>query len=268
MTGPVMHPTKSVAPDTHALAATFPVPGYGLLPVRSHLIRASEPVLVDTGLAALRKPFLDELGSLIEPRDIRWIWITHADLDHVGNLEAVLAAAPEATVITTFVGMAKLGLLGIQPPKVHLLNPGQEIEVGDRKLKAVSPPTFDAPETTGLLDTKTGVLFSADSFGALLDAPFEDVNAVEPAKLAEGMRLWATVDAPWLRWTDADLLAGSLDSIRGLGAATVLSSHLPPASSGHTETLIANVASARTAPTFVGPDQAALEQMMAAAQAG
>jgi len=266
MNGPWMLDPARVAPDTTALAAEFPIPGYGVLPVKAHVVQAEEPVLVDTGLAALREDFMKGLRATIDPADLRWIWITHTDADHLGNLEQVLAEAPNATVVTNFIGMAKMGLLGIQPPRLHLLNPGERLDVGDRKLRAVSPVTFDAPETTGFQDEKTGVFVSADSFGALLEEPATAAAAVDPAKLRAGMQVWATIDAPWLQWADASRFGKALDGVRGMNASMILSSHLPPAQ-GLTDTLLENLDSARQAPVFVGPDHAAFTQMMAGAPA-
>jgi glyoxylase-like metal-dependent hydrolase (beta-lactamase superfamily II) len=255
--------THRVAPDVTALHVTFPVPGFGILPIRAHVLHAAEPVLVDTGLAAMETDFMKALRAAIDPKDLRWIWLTHTDADHIGNLGAVLREAPEATVVTTFIGMAKMGLLQMDVPRMRLLNPGQVLNAGDRELLAVSPPTFDAPETTGFLDRKTGALFSADSFGALLDAPALDAADIDPGKLRDGMTTWATIDAPWLRWTDSGRFGAMLDAVGALDPSVVLSSHLPPAR-GMTATLLGNVAAAPDAPAFVGPDQAALERMMSA----
>ena len=48
-----------------------------------------------------------------------------------------------------------------------------------------------------------------------------------------------------------------------LDASIILSGHLPPARE-MTETLLGYLREARHAPSFIGPDQAALERMMAA----
>ena len=71
------------------------------------------------------------------------------------------------------------------PERVHLLNPGQRLSVGDRDLLAVRPPTFDAPETTGVFDTRSRALFTADCFGALLAEPAERVRDLLAAELLE-----------------------------------------------------------------------------------
>ena len=262
MNAPLMLAPRSVAPDTSVLPAYLPVPGLGLLPIQAFVIKGAEPVLVDTGLAALRKEFLDGLASVVAPEDLRWIWITHADADHIGNLQAVLDLAPQAKVVTSFVGLAKMGLVGIQPERFHLLNQGQRLAVGDRELIAFAPPTFDAPETTGFFDSKTRVLFSADSFGALLPEPADEASAVHADALRDGMVTWATVDAPWLSIVDPSRFGEKLAAVAALDPSAILSSHLPPAK-GLTKTMLANLSAAPSAPMFMGPDQAALEQMMA-----
>ena len=261
MQAPTMAPTRTVAPDTLALSAWLPVPGFGVLPVNAFLIRGAEPTLVDTGLSALREPFMTALRTAIDPAELRWIWITHMDPDHLGNLEAVLAEAPRARVVTTFLGMGKMGLHGLPGERAHLLNPGQRLAAGDRELLAVVPPSFDAPETTGLLDTRTRALFSADCFGALMHEPADSAAAIAPGALRDGMVTWATVDAPWLDLVDTGRHDAALERIRRLDPALVLGGHLPPAA-GMTATLLAHLAAARAAPPFEGPDHAALERLM------
>ena len=261
MNQPTMLAPQTVAAETHALNAFMPIPGFGVLPVNAYLIHAAEPVLVDTGLTALSDAFINALTQVIDPEDIRWIWLTHADADHTGNLSQVLELAPNARLVTTYLGMGKLGMQGLPVDRAYLLNPGQSLDVGDRRLQALAPPIFDAPETTALFDEQTRTLFSADSFGALLSEPAESADDLSAASLSEGMIAWANVDAPWLQLVDAQRYQQRLDAVGSLGAAKVLSSHLPPAA-GITDTLLTNLAQARTAPAFVGPDQAELERMM------
>lgn len=254
---------RTVATNTESLISYLPVPGYGVLPVNAFLIRAAQPVLIDTGLPVLRNEFLRSLRSLIAPEELRWIWITHTDVDHLGSLEAVLAQAPYARLVTTYIGMAKMSLQQLPIDRVYLLNPGQHLDIGDRQLLAVRPPTFDAPETTGLFDTRTRALFSADSFGALLAEPVENAADLSPTDLRNGQNIWAAIDAPWLQFVDERKFTANVNNVGQLKPSIVLSAHLPPAQD-MTETLCQNLIAARQAPAFEGPDQAALERMLAA----
>jgi glyoxylase-like metal-dependent hydrolase (beta-lactamase superfamily II) len=249
--------------DADVISTLYPIPALGFVPINAFVLRAEEPVLVDTGPIVLRDLYFDAISKAIDLDDLRWIYLTHADPDHVGCLREVLAAAPNARVITTFLGLGKLGLYApISPERVYLLNPGQRLSVGDRELIALEPPTFDAPETTAFVDSKTDTLFSSDCFGGVLAEPAELAAEIPAAALRDGVVTWAGIDAPWLGRLDVTALDVALARIRELAAPIVLSSHLPPAF-GMLDTLVDHIATAHGRPRFVGPDQAALAALLA-----
>ena len=121
------------------------------------MVHATEPVVVDTGLSLPGVGFLDALASVIDPADVRWIYLTHPDRDHTGGLFELLEAAPLAKVVTTFLSV---GIMSTERPlpldRLYLLNPGQSLDVGDRTLTAFRPPLFDSPSTTGFYDNRSG----------------------------------------------------------------------------------------------------------------
>src|SRR5262245_15791852 len=93
-----LEPTR-IAPETfiihnHEGEGVAPA----ILPVNSLVIRGREPVVVDTGFAHVRDEFLDDVFSVVEPNDIRWVFISHDDVDHTGNVNALMEAAPNATL--------------------------------------------------------------------------------------------------------------------------------------------------------------------------
>jgi flavorubredoxin len=246
-----------------ALPSYVPIPGLGLLPVNAYVLKSAAPVLIDAGLHSDCEEFVEALGEVMEPRDLRWIWLTHVDQDHVGSLRRLLDEAPRAKVATNFLGVGKLGLVApIPPERLYLLNPGQSIDAGDRRLTAVTPPVYDAPETMGVYDEKTGMFFSSDCFGALLETPADDAEAIAPEALRAGQSLWTTIDAPWLKNTSESWLAGTANELRRMAPRAILSGHLPPAF-GMVERFLETLAAARRAPAFTGPDQAAFEAMLA-----
>lgn len=267
MDKPTMFKPYPAAPDIDVLPSYFPVPGLGILPINAFVLRASQPVLVDTGLVLLGDEFMATLSEVIDPADLRWLWLTHADPDHIGSLHRLLDEVPRLRVITTFLAVGKMSLFQPLPmDRVYLLNPGQSLQVGDRTLTAIRPPTYDAPETTGFYDAKSRAFFSADSLGALMSEPAENAAEIEPGRLRQGLIKWMTVDAPWLHTTDAGRFAATLNRIREMAPRLVLSSHLP-AAQGMTDALLDHLAAVPAAEPFVGPDQAALEAMLAGMRA-
>ena len=263
MEAPTMIGAHQIAPDTTSLSSYFPLPGLGLLPVNAFVIKAAEPVLVDTGLSALRQPFLQALAQTIDPEAIRWIWLSHMDADHLGNLEEVLAIAPQAKVVTNFLGMGKMMLRHFDVSRVQLLEPGMTIDAGDRKLVPLKPAYYDAPETVGFFDTRTRVLFAADAFGALLQEPQDEAAAIAPQALDDGMIVWTSIDAPWLGMVDRTAFGRVLASIERLDPTAIISGHLPVAR-GITRNMLGCLDRALAAGKIDGPDHATMERLMAA----
>jgi flavorubredoxin len=166
-------------------------------------------------------------------------------------------------IITTYLGVGKMSLFAPLPmERVYLLNPGQSINMGDRELTAIKPPSYDAPETTGFYDPKTATFFCSDCFGALMSEPVDNAAGMGAENLRKAMVFWATVDAPWLHTVDRILFARNLDQIRKLSPKLICSAHLPIAQD-MIEELLENLRAAPEAQPFVGPDQQAIEAMFA-----
>lgn len=253
--------------DISVLGDQLEVPGIGFIPVNAFVLHAAEPVVVDTGLSLPDRGFMAALGSVIDPQDVEWIWLTHPDRDHTGSLFDLLEAAPRARLITTFLGM---GIMSTERPlpmnRVYLLNPGQSLDVGDRRLTAFRPPLFDNPSTVGFYDDHTGACFSSDCFGAPMPsaelATCPDVGYVHRDDLRAGQLLWAAVDSPWVHTVDQAKYLDSLATLRAVDPGLILSTHLPPAV-GRAPEFLQTLAEAPGSEPFVGPDQAALEHLLA-----
>lgn len=263
---------QQVGPDVTVLHDQAEVPGLGFLPVNAFVLHAAEPVVVDTGLSIPGTGYMEALSSVLEPEDVRWIWLTHPDRDHTGGLFELLEAAPRARVITTFLGA---GIMSTERPlpmdRVYFLNPGETLDVGDRKLTAFRPPLFDSPATVGFQEDRSGICFSSDCFGAPLPtaelASTTDVRDVPADDLRGGQLLWAAVESPWLHSVDPDRFLATVAPLRAMDPSMVLSSHLPPAV-GRNPELFDMLAHAPGAVPFVGPDQAALGALLASFEPG
>jgi Metallo-beta-lactamase superfamily len=261
-----MH-THRIRPDITVLSDQLEVPGIGFLAVNAFVLHATEPVVIDTGVGLADRDFVDSLGSVVDPQDVRWIWLTHPDRDHTGGLFRLLEAAPQARLVTTYIGA---GIMSTERPlpldRVYLLNPGQSLDVGDRTLTGFRPPLFDNPATVGLYDDRSRACFSSDCFGAPLPtADLAGGSGVDDAPrdaLRAGQLLWATVDSPWVHTVDTDRYLATVQPLRSMDLELILSTHLPPAI-GRTTQLLDMLTAAPQADPFVGPDQAALEQLLA-----
>jgi hypothetical protein len=180
----------------------------------------------------------------------------------------VLEAAPKARLVAYSLAVLRMSTAWPVPmDRVYWLNPGDSISAGDRKLTAVRPPLFDNPTTIGIYDDKSEAFFSADCFGAIITSPARNVEDLAEGDLTQGMINWANGDNPWVHMFEPTAFSQALDRVRQISPNIILSAHLPPAL-GKTEQLLKILAALPASTPFVGPDQTALEQMLAEIRGG
>ncbi len=75
-----------VAADTYVIPWILEAPPVGLISVNSMVIRGAEPMIVDTGAPANRDAWFANVSNLVDLEDVRWIFLSHDDRDHSGNL--------------------------------------------------------------------------------------------------------------------------------------------------------------------------------------
>lgn len=227
-----------IAPNTFEFPVLMPVPGYGLLNVNTYVIRGEQPVLIDTNAPIYRREFMEGVFSVIDPKDVRWVFLTHEDRDHSGSIPQVMEMCPNATLCVTFLELGKLSEeFTIDPHRVRLVADGETLDVGDRTLTAIRPPLYDAPTTRGLWDPTTRVYFSSDCFGATLPEGVQNVSDADPDRFEEGFFWMNSVNHVWHTVADAAKFNAQVDRIRALGARIVASGHGPVAV-GRTDELL------------------------------
>jgi flavorubredoxin len=266
------HPKTRIAP-TQVAPDTFVIHdhhGEGHAPVsvalNTMVIRAAEPVVVDTGVVENRDQYLADVFSIVEPEDIRWVFISHDDIDHTGNLNALMELAPNATAIVNWFMVDRMGAtLAVPPTRQRWIGDGESFEVGDRTLHAVRPPVFDSPTTRGLYDSKTGVYWSSDSFAAPMLTPAATVSDFDPDFWHEGQHTFDRYVSPWLELVDDRRFQAQVDRVQALAPTAMVGCHTP-AILGR-DRVDAAIAATRLSPTAEiqpQPDQAVLDQIQLA----
>ncbi len=262
-------PPLEVAPGTFLLRSVQPAFGAPLsVHLNSLLIRGAEPVLVDTSTPANRDAWLADVGSLIDPADVRWIFISHDDVDHTGNLHHVLELCPQATVVTNWALTERMAnAIDVPPHRMRWIDDDGALDVGDRVLRAMRPPVYDSPTTRGLYDPTTGVYWGSDAFATPMPAePVEHVADVPPPMWEEGMAMFHHhALAPWLAIVDRDAYAAQVGRLRELDLRVLTSAHTPVITGDSVATALDHLAALPDVTPPPHPDQAALEAALAGA---
>ena len=208
-----------VAEDTFVIGQLHQPPGAPVgIYLNSIVIRGAQPAIVDTGTYFNRDQWLEDAFSLVDPTDVRWVYLSHDDHDHVGNLRPVLDACPHATLVTTWFMVERLSAdFDLPIERMRWLNDGESFDAGDRTLTAVVPPLFDSPTTRGLFDDRTGFYWAVDSFASVLTNPAVEASDIDPTEWNEGFAV-NRINSPWHQWLDPRKFGQHVDRVQRLGA--------------------------------------------------
>jgi flavorubredoxin len=265
---PVTSPVQ-VAPETFLIPNLAPGGEDGVyLPVNSLLIRGDEPIVVDTGAPVHREHWLEMVFGIVDPADIRWVFLSHEDGDHVGALDTVLEAAPNATLVMNFFSTERRALEAPVPVERSIWREaGDTFVAGDRRLRLITPPIFDGPATRGLYDEKTGVLWAVDSFASLTVEGAHHVEEVPRELYDDSFLLFNSMVSPWHQWLDPVKYDAHVDAVEGLAPRVVVTAHGPVLTGDAIHDAFDRVRTLAGQPRLMGPGQEALDAMLAAVKA-
>jgi flavorubredoxin len=233
----------------------------GFLPVHAYLIKTSEPVLVETGISTDTEQFLDALRAEMPLEDLRWILLTHEDMDHAGGLEQLMVAAPRARLVLSFFAMLKYGRPDITTPeRILVATPGEAFSAGDRRFHVVRPPVYDSSASVAYFDERTRTLFSADAFGGLVPLPTHEPEAIGAAYL-DGSALFMSANSAWLHSSDPVKFKAAVDVVRALDPDWILPTHGAPQKARSAE-LCDHLMALPAQEPFRFPDDAAFRVML------
>lgn len=132
----------------------------------SYFINAEKKAVIDTVKEPFWPKFRDKLLSVTDPEEIEYIIFNHTEPDHSGALRHLLEFTPNATVVGSGQALAYLGEMVEKPFRSLRVKDGDEIDLGNRKIKVIGAPNLHWPDTIYTYLEEEGVLFTCDSFGA------------------------------------------------------------------------------------------------------
>ena len=256
-----------IAKDTYVIHQVQPALGQPLFVyLNSMVILGKEPMIVDTGTPANREQWMKDVFTLVEPNDVRWVFLSHDDVDHSGNLDEVMSACPNATLVCNWAMIERhTNCFNFPLERCRWIMDGDSLDIGDRTLHAVRPPVFDSPTTRGLFDPTTGVYWAVDTFATPLPDPMMGIEDLDADFWAEGMWLFALgAVSPWLTMLDNDKYGRYVDQSQGLDITTIAACHSPVIEGPFIERAFARIRELPNLEPPVLPDQSVLDQIIAA----
>ncbi len=208
---PGIFPVGAVDWDRRLFDALIPLPDG--TSYNSYLIRGSQKVaLIDTVDPTMTAILLRNIAAS-GIKNIDYIITNHAEQDHSGSLPAVLAAFPQAQVVTTpRCKEILIYLLLIPENRITTVEDKETLSLGDKTLEFIHYPWVHWPDTMLSYLREDKILFPCDFFGSHLATSdmyvTDEGRAYESAKryYAEIMMPFRTnIQRQWDKLADYDI---------------------------------------------------------------
>lgn len=164
----------------------------------SYFIDDEKTAVTDTVDRFVSDSFFENLGYLLKGRKLDYLIVHHMEPDHGANIGRLIEMYPEMKVVAS----AKANQMIEQFFNVKLgdriitVKDGDSLSLGQHTLHFVTAPMVHWPEVIMSYESSTGILFSADAFGAFgaLDGKiFNDEILIDESWYGEARRYYANI---------------------------------------------------------------------------
>jgi flavorubredoxin len=131
----------------------------------SYLIKDAKTAVIDIVKQGFWKQYEQSLRSLVDPSQIDYIVVQHAEPDHSGCLPGLLAVAPNAVVVGSKAAIRLAEQICNCELKSLVVKDGDEIDLGGRRLRFISAPFLHWPDTIFTYSPSDRILFTCDFLG-------------------------------------------------------------------------------------------------------
>jgi hypothetical protein len=260
-------PPAEIAKDTFLIHSVQPALGEPLFVyLNSLVIRGAEPMIVDTGTIANRDQWMRDVFAIVEPEDVKWIYLSHDDVDHSGNLDEVMTACPNAKLVCNWAMVERhTNCFNFPLDRCRWVMDGESLDIGDRTLQALRPPVYDSPTTRGLYDPTTRVYWAVDTFATPLPDYKLGIADLNAEFWEFGLAMFALgAVSPWLAMVDPKKYDAYVDGVQNLDIATVACCHSPVIEGEYIDKAFARIRALPSLDPIPLPDQSVLDQIVAA----
>ncbi|MFH1359750.1 MAG: FprA family A-type flavoprotein [Candidatus Omnitrophota bacterium] len=131
----------------------------------AYLLMDEKPTLIDTVKHYGFDEMLSRIKDIIDPAKIKYIISNHTEMDHSGTIDQLLAYCPEAQVVCSPKGAEELKRHFKKDWKFKVVNTGDTLDIGQRKLQFFLMPMVHWPDSMATYSAHDQILFSNDAFG-------------------------------------------------------------------------------------------------------
>lgn len=164
----------------------------------SYLVRDEKIALIDTVWLPYDKEFVSNLKNEIDLKDIDYIIINHAEIDHSGALPELMREIPDTPIYCTNNGKKIIQGHFHEDWNFVTVRTGDTLDLGESQLVFVEAPMLHWPDTMFTYLTGENILFSNDAFGQHYATETLYNDKVDQCELkAEALKYYANILTPF-----------------------------------------------------------------------
>lgn len=164
----------------------------------SYLVRDEKTVLIDTVWLPFDKEFVDNLKDEIDLKEIDYIIINHAEIDHSGALRELMREIPDTPIYCTKNGEKIIRGHFHEDWNFVTVKTGDTLDIGESQLVFVEAPMLHWPDSMFTYMTGENILFSNDAFGQHYATESLYNDNVDDCELwAEAIKYYANILTPF-----------------------------------------------------------------------
>ncbi len=144
----------------------------------AYLVKGEDgAALIDTVKEEFWDEYLDNLSSVIDLSEIKYLLINHTEPDHSGSVSKMMQLIPGLKIVGSANAMEFLPEICNQTYDHEVIGKGLEIELGGKTLKFIGAAMLHWPDNVYVYLKEDKILFSGDSFGSHFsdDRLFDDL---------------------------------------------------------------------------------------------
>lgn len=162
----------------------------------SYLLKSEKTALLDTVKITKVSDFINNLRNSLNGRDLDYLVVHHMEPDHAGSIKSLLDLYPNIKIVGNKKTVQFLSEFFDINDNVILVDEGDTLDLGDRKLVFYKTPMVHWPESMVSYEVNSKILFSQDifgGFGALDGNIFDDEQGDFEALETEIRRYYSNI---------------------------------------------------------------------------
>ena len=179
----------------------------------SYLIVDKKTALIDSVYRPFTGEMIKRIRKIIEPSKIDYIIANHVEKDHSSAISEILKLAPKAKLIGTAQCKEGLEKHYFEGWDFRIVKNGEEISLGNRKLKFIHAPMLHWPDSMFTYIENDGLLLPNDAFGQHLATSKRFDDEVDSNILMEEAAKYYAV----ILWPLSKLVLKKIEEIQQLG---------------------------------------------------